>query len=220
MFPIEKNEYFKLWDIRSQNFEKYFYSEDELILFISSNYHRVYLPSEDRERGSFSYSNYILDYSACSSKDKGEKLFQLFDSYDRIINMHDYTDAAFELYQKRSQEGSKIYYPTYAEWKQKQHYKKRKKKRFASWYWLIQRDNAKFRAEPVPKTGKYHLGFPGWRQPKAFRIMKMYDNPDFYFFNRGSRDDYNMSHYDCPYRNFEKSWKRQSKRRHQWKPKD
>lgn len=217
MFYVEKHEYFKLWDARSQSFEKYFYSEDELILFLSVNYHRASISYEE-EPLEFPYANYILEYSACSTKDKGDKIFQLFDNYDRIINMHDYADAAFKLYQKRCAEGSKTYYPTYAEWKQKQRFRKRVKKRSTFWNLREIQRRAEFRTDPVPYTGRHHLGSPGWRHPKTLRIMKMYDNCEYQGFNRGTRDNYDMSHYDCPYRNFERSWKRQSKRRHQWKP--
>lgn len=73
------------------------------------------------------------------------------------------------------------------------------------------------RGEPIPYTGKMRGGPPSVRPRKLKHIALMYDNPEYKDFNRGSRSDYPVGWWDDFHRHVEKNWKRQSKRRHQWK---
>ena len=74
------------------------------------------------------------------------------------------------------------------------------------------------RGEPIPYTGinKYSTTL---RPRKLKHVVSMYKNPEFKDFNRGSCSDYPLGYWDDFDRHVEKNWKRQSKRRHQWKEK-
>ena len=71
---------------------------------------------------------------------------------------------------------------------------------------------------PISNTGKKRGG-PSVHPRKLKHIALMYSNPEYKKFNRGSRSDYPNGWWDDFYRHTEKNWKRQSKRRHQWKEK-
>ena len=74
------------------------------------------------------------------------------------------------------------------------------------------------RGEPIPYSGvrRYCANL---RPRKLKHVVSMYKNPEFKGFNRGSRSDYPLGYWDDFDRHIEKNWKRQSKRRHQWKEK-
>lgn len=84
----------------------------------------------------------------------------------------------------------------------------------------IQKKNNKYhtpiRGKSIPYIHKV-CGGPKVRPRKLKHIALMYDNPEYSEFNRGSRSDYPAGWWDDFHRHIEKNWKRQSKRRHQWK---
>ena len=73
-----------------------------------------------------------------------------------------------------------------------------------------------YRQTPVEGIRKQRGG-PSVRPRKIRHIALMYSNLEYKSFNRGSRSDYPEGWWDDFDRHVEKSWKRQSKRRHQWK---
>lgn len=77
----------------------------------------------------------------------------------------------------------------------------------------------KFRQGPVENIRKWRGG-PSGHGVKHFRsILKIYHNPEYKEFNRGSHKEYDNIWYwdEAEYRCVQRSWKSQSKRRHQWK---
>lgn len=120
-----------------------------------------------------------------------EKRWQFFDGFNRIIDIRIYKNEAFILYKRRG----------------------RRRK-----YCSIQNHKYKgsFRKEPVEGIHKYKGSYVKPRRIKA--AVSVYFNPEYKGFNRGSKKDY-PGWYDDFSRHIEKSWKRQSKRRHQWKEK-
>lgn len=73
-----------------------------------------------------------------------------------------------------------------------------------------------FRKTPIPYTGKIKGG-PNIRPHRIKHIKAMYDNPEYKGFNRGSKKDYPDGWWDDWFRSRDRNWKKQSKRRHQWK---
>lgn len=72
----------------------------------------------------------------------------------------------------------------------------------------------KYRKDPVPYTRKWRGG-PYQSPPHTTRINRMYGNPDYKYFNRGSKRDI-PQWWDDKSRCVQRSWKAQSKARHQW----
>lgn len=71
-----------------------------------------------------------------------------------------------------------------------------------------------FRKDPVPWTRKYRGG-PHWSPPHTAKLFKMYANPEYKEFNRGTMHEL-PSWWDDRSRCVQRSWKAQSKARHQW----
>ena len=74
--------------------------------------------------------------------------------------------------------------------------------------------NYRYRKDPVPHTRKWRGG-PSQSPPHTAKIMRMYANPDYKYFNRGSTKEIRQW-WDDHYRRTQRSWKEQSKARHQW----
>lgn len=73
---------------------------------------------------------------------------------------------------------------------------------------------SKYRQEPVPYTSK-HRGGSWWRKPRTKHIFLIYDDPEHKEFNRGTKKIV-PSYWDDKIRRPQRSWKEQSKARHQW----
>lgn len=71
-----------------------------------------------------------------------------------------------------------------------------------------------FRKDPVPHTKKIRGG-PKYPPPHTAKIFRMYANPEFKGFNRKTKKCI-PSWWDDRNRIVQKSWKEQSKARHQW----
>ena len=119
--------------------------------------------------------------------------YEYFDSENRRIDPYPYKDDAFEYYLEKIKDN-----PVKYSWKKNKTYK------------------GIYRQTPVEGIRKWRGG-SSVRPRKLRHIALMYDNPEYKGFNRGSRSDYPEGWWDDFDRHIEKSWKRQSKRRHQWK---
>lgn len=72
-----------------------------------------------------------------------------------------------------------------------------------------------FRQDPIPYTGKYR-GF-SYRNVKYKRLIKDFKNPENKKYVRKKKYyDILEPYFDFPYQNISKSWKDQTKNRHQW----
>ena len=137
--------------------------------------------------------NSIFESYACNINEEGKK-YQIFDGMDRCINPRIY-----------EREARKLYLEVYKKKQQKQEYRK----------W-VRKYRGEFRREPVEGIHKWRGG-PSYSGRKVTHIKKMYANPEYKGFNRGSRDEVPDWWDDCKPRCRQRSWK--SHRKHQWKEK-
>ena len=134
--------------------------------------------------------NDILNDFACNVNET-TKSYQIFDGMNRCINPKLYEKQAYQIYLK--------------------YYKNRKYKA------KIIKDKTykgEFRREPVAGLRRPHGG-PSCRRRKTARILRMYSNPEYKEFNRGSQKMIPKWWDDQKFRCRQRSWK--SHRRHQWK---
>lgn len=182
-------EIFYLWDIDKQEISL-IGNEKDLIVFLAKNFRRNYWSNQ-------SISNTYFNDIAFCKKDSYEHnaRWQFFDGFDRIIDIRIYKDRAFALYEKELKiKGS------------------RRKS-----YWIKNyKYKGFFRKDPVEGIHKRKGSCVKPRRIKA--AIATYFNPEHKDFNRGSKKNY-PDWYDDFFRHIERSWKRQSKRRHQWKEK-
>lgn len=150
------------------------------------------------------YSNSFIEKCACSLHEKN-RYFYIFDNFDRIINVIDLMEESFNLYQKWRETWI---FPNYIHsdyWLKNKKFKKNQHRALLCF---------KYRREPVPYTRKLR-GRKRWRKPRTKHIFLMYDNPEYKEFNRGTKKLV-PSCWDDKIRCSQKSWKEQSKARHQW----
>lgn len=214
MYYPNHEEFYKVWDARKQKFV-FKGAKDELVkhiaaMFVNRSYEitaygkknlwfRVYFNQ---------YSNSFIEECACSSNDAGEKYYQIFDNFGRIINVADLANDSFTIYQKWKETWT---FPSYIH----SDYWLRDKKVSKKYYYGRASRHFKYRQEPVPYTRKAWRGGSFGRAPHTKHIFLMYDNPEYKEFNRGSScmvPSYWDDRIRCPQR----SWKEQSKARHQW----
>lgn len=119
--------------------------------------------------------------------------YSYYDNYNRVINPRWYEDDAWEYYQNFIM-GKEYQYM----WEKNNKY------------------HTPSRGKTIPYTRKIRGG-PNVRPRKHKHFALIYDNPEYRGFNRGSRSEFPQGWWDDFYRHTEKNWKRQSKRRHQWK---
>lgn len=183
-----KSEIYYFWNIDTQ--QKYLIgNEKELVHWLAKQYRPdVWCGSE--------LHNDTLDSFACHENDlKYGKHCQILDGFDRCINPKIYEREARLLYLN---------------------YYKHKMVRSDYFYWRKNNVNYVFRYDPVPRTYK-RKGGPCVRPRRIKSLKQMYANPEYKEFNRGSHKDVPDGWWDDWYRCNQKSWKKQSKRRHQWK---
>lgn len=184
-----KSEIYYFWNIDTQ--QKYLIgNEKELVHWLAKQYrHDVWW-------GGSELHNETLDSFACHENDlKHGKHCQILDGFDRCINPKIYEREARLLYLN---------------------YYKHKMVRSDYFYWRKSNVNYVFRYDPVPYTYK-RKGGPHVRPRRIKSLKQMYANPEYKEFNRGSHKDVPDGWWDDWYRCNQKSWKKQSKRRHQWK---
>jgi hypothetical protein len=183
-----KSEIYYFWNIDTQ--QKYLIgNEKELVHWLAKQYRPdVWCGSE--------LHNDTLDSFACHENDlKYGKHCQILDGFDRCINPKIYEREARLLYLN---------------------YYKHKMVRSDYFYWRKNNVNYVFRYDPVPHTHK-RKGGPCVRPRRIKSLKQMYANPEYKEFNRGSHKDVPDGWWDDWYRCNQKNWKKQSKRRHQWK---
>jgi hypothetical protein len=183
-----KSEIYYFWNIDTQ--QKYLIgNEKELVHWLAKQYRPdVWCGSE--------LHNDTLDSFACHENDlKYGKHCQILDGFDRCINPKIYEREARLLYLN---------------------YYKHKMVRSDYFYWRKNNVNYVFRYDPVPRTHK-RKGGPCVRPRRIKSLKQMYANPEHKDFNRGSHKDVPDGWWDDWYRCNQKNWKKQSKRRHQWK---
>lgn len=177
---------FYLWNIKHQQLSL-IGDEKDLIQLLAKCYEKKWYWDNE-------LTNSILDDFGCNINEVG-KSYQIFDGMNRCINPKIYEQEAYDLYLK---------------------YYKKSKERQDYRIWSIENKTYKceFRREPVEGLIK-RRGGPGCRIRKTARIRKMYLNPEYKDFNRGSYKEIPQWWDDHKFRCRQRSWK--SHRKHQWK---
>lgn len=217
MYQILHEKYYKLYDVTCDGFIDYFYSIEELIKFIARGYHE-YSYVDDNLNWHKEYSNFLIEQCTCdinelfkSSWGQYYRRYVLYDNYDRIINIHDFSDDAFKLWQVWVKSGEITSYTASNFWWRWQHTRCKKHK----YAYLMRMNNSyRYRHDPVPRLRKWRGG-PSQHSPHTAKIMRMYANPEYKEFNRGSHKII-PQWWDDRWRDPQRSWKEQSKAKHQW----
>ena len=217
MYSISHIEFYKLYDASVDKIINYFYSKDELIKFIA----RWYRTNEWVDGYHKNISNSFIEHCTCNinelfknNENQYYRCYILYDNFDRIINIHDFESDALKLYQNWEAEGKTNTYSWFSlAWRWRRYRLKPSKYEF-----LRKMDsNYRYRKDPVPHTRKQRGG-SSQSPPHTAKIMRMYANPDYKYFNRGSAKEI-PQWWDDRHREIQKSWKEQSKARHQWQRK-
>ena len=219
MYTISHEEYYQLYDVLVDEIIDYFYSKDELIKFIAK-YYSINEWIDDGFKYHKDIYNPFIEKCTCDLNELVElswgcyyRRYVIYDNFNRIINIHDFKDDALNLYQKQVKEGKNNTYSlsTYNLWL----WLKRSPTRSRKYNFLRRMDfNYEYRKDPVPHTRKIRGG-GRWSPPHTAKIKRMYNNPEYKEFNRGSKKEV-PDWWDDRTRCVQRSWKEQSKARHQW----
>lgn len=214
MYQVFKEEYYKLYDATVDEFIDYFYSMDELIDFIARWYKYSYFFDESchyrKVLINLFLEKYTCDVNQLMTIGKGNlpKCFIIYSNIGRIINAHDFADEALKRWTNK---GKKISdWSIYDSWR-----RHRPKHKYLKWYRT--RHTYEYRKDPVPYTRK-HRGGSWWSMPRTARLIRMYKNPEYKDFNRGTMKGIPIW-WDDKIRRTQKSWKEQTKNRYQWQKK-
>lgn len=197
MYKVHIVEYYKIYDAKFNEFVDYFYSKEELVKFISKWYYKI-----DNE-----IKNSFINKCTCIENElisfPNYRRYMIFDNYDRIINIKDFEQDSWDFFQKNGEQF--IFYNEFL-WKRQIKRRRATKKKFFHTY--------EYRKDPVPHTRKIRGG-SWWSPPHTAGIIRMYKNPEYKGFNRGSWHGI-PSWWDDRSRRVQKSWKDQTKNKHQW----
>ena len=214
MYPVTNVQYYKLYDREANEIIDYFYSDEELIKFLAKWYvSSSYM--DDALDWYPKWSNRFIHLCTCDVNELDAtncswnyRRYILFDNLDRIINVQNFAQAAFELF-KSWDESTRLHNQTDLMWWRH----RRGRSKYAVWRKF--RDNYIYRQTPVPHTAKRWRGGSYSRGPRTAHIIRMYANPDYKYFNRGEKNLVPI-YWDDKDRCVQRTWKEQSKARHQW----
>lgn len=213
MYQVPHEEFYKLYDASVDDIIDYFYSEEELIAFIAKWYHHDFW-LDDSYNSCHGYKNNFISQCTCDIKELKNKPFILFDNFDRIINIHDFEKDALSLYHSLEAEHKNNLYnlSNYLWMRRRKNIRKHKNFKYKNI--SKERSNYIYRQTPVPYTRKIRGG-SHWSGPHTVKLFRMYATPEYKRFNRGSKKEI-PSWWDDRTRTVQKSWKEQSKVKHQW----
>lgn len=226
MYSVNNVEYYKIYDAKNDKIIKYLYSKDELVNFIAHCYSDItdsfyiegkiygYTLNINPITGQY-YCSHLVNYfiSNCTTILKelnNPYRYIIYDNYNRIINVHNFEQEALKRF-NFLRNNKKEDFP----WNFGTRFLDnigKKKKKYNKYHDYS--DNYKYRKGPVPYTHKY-CGGPHQRGPRTAKIVRMYGNPEYKEFNRGSVTMV-PTWWDDRRRTVQRSWKSQSKFRHQW----
>lgn len=163
-------------------------NEKDLIVYLANGFFKPFDYYDYDNRSKYDYMGYKNIRFAQS----------YFDGYGRNINGHAYKEDAW------------TYYCQYIRGKDALD------KRDSSYWRKNKKYKGIFRKTPVEGIHKWRGG-PSVRPPRNKHLKAMYANPEYKEFNRGNHKEIPYGWWDDRPRGKEKSWKSQSKKRHQWK---
>ena len=225
MYSVNNIEYYKIYDAKGDKIIKYLYSKDELVDFIAHcfnitdffyNEGRIYsyIPNINPISGEYYCSRLINCFiSNCTTVLKelnNPYRYIIYDNYNRVINIHNFEQEALKRF-NFLRNNKKEDFPWNFGTRFLDNISKKKKK-YNKYHNYS--DNYEYRKDPVPYTHKYRGG-PYQRGPRTAKIVRMYGNPEYKRFNRGSVTMV-PTWWDDRCRTVQRSWKSQFKFRHQW----
>ena len=210
MYQIPHEEFYKLYDASVNDIIDYFYSKEELIRFIAKWWYDAYW-IDDLCNFHHEYRNDFILQCTCNIKNLVDKSFILYDNFNRIINVHDFEEDSLNFYHHELKIINRNYFNTINHYLWIKHNQYKKRHKLATY---IYKSNYIYRQTPVPYTKKIRGG-PSWHVPHTAKIFRMYANPEYKKFNRGSKKTV-PNWWDDRKRIVQKNWKEQSKVRHQW----
>lgn len=212
MYLINNVEYYKIYDAKNNEIIKYLYSKDELVNFIAHCYKYTYYDEIYYNNKRYVWSridNSFISNCAVALKELNNPYrYIIYDNFNRIINIHNLKKDALKYF--NSMVRNKDFPWNIGDRFLNNASKKRKKYNKYHNY----SDNYEYRKDPVPYTHKWRGG-PYQRGPRTAKIVRMYKNPEYKEFNRGSVTMV-PTWWDDKRRTVQRSWKSQSKFRHQW----
>lgn len=220
MYNIENPFRIKIWDTTRQSYMTIFENRQDFIGFLSS----YFMDNDTLDANNKSYitdiRNSFMDKCVCCQNEvSAERYIQVFDAYNRTINVRDFWDEAYEYRDLRM--GfcpAEIYnYEIWAkriEWQRRYNLKYKRSKGIRR-IQEKQKKNLRFRIDPVPMTGKHRKFRYFCRLPNTKQIKTILADPEMKPFNRGKLKEISKWWDDCR-RDYQRSWKEQSKARHQW----
>lgn len=220
MYNIENPFRIKIWDITRQSYMTIFDNRQDFVRFLSSYFYGQWRTDANNKSDITDIRNSFMDKCACCQNEiSAGRYIQVLDAYDKIINVRDFWDEAYEYRDLRM--GfcpAEVYnYETWAkrvEWQRKCNLKYKRSKGI----WRIQKrqkESVRFRVDPIPMTGKKHKYRYFFRLPRTKQIKTIFADPEMKPFNRGGLKEI-PNWWDDRYRGHQRSWKEQSKARHQW----
>lgn len=223
MYNIENPFCIKIWDITRQSYMTIFDNKQDFVRFLSSYFHRQWHTNANDMSYIVDIRNSFMDKCVCCQNEvSAERYIQVFDAYNRTINVRDFWDEAYEYRDlKMGFCPAEVYnYEIWAkriEWQRRYslRYKRSKSIRRIQ---EKQKKNLRFRIDPVPMTGKNHKYRYFCRLPRTKQIKTILADSEMKPFNRGKLKEIPKWWDDCR-RDYQRSWKEQSKARHQWQRK-
>lgn len=223
MYNIENPFCIKIWDITRQSYMTIFDNKQDFVRFLSSYFYRQWHTNANDMSYIVDIRNSFMDKCVCCQNEvSAEKYIQVFDAYNRTINVRDFWDEAYEYRDLRMGFCSaEIYnYEIWAkriEWQRRYNLKYKRSKGIRR-IQEKQKKNLRFRIDPVPMTGKNHKYRYFCRLPRTKQIKTILADSEMKPFNRGKLKEIPKWWDDCR-RDYQRSWKEQSKARHQWQRK-
>ncbi|AXF52281.1 MAG: hypothetical protein [Caudoviricetes sp.] len=192
MYNVPDNTFFCYDAEKEETF--YVGNIDDLILLISKGYELA-----DNWCQLYVQNKYFPESSMVERPIKSK--YEIYDSHGRPIELDwEIQTAAREKFTRDNG-----FVPEDLKWKSVQKYRKKNKTY-----------RGEFRKEPVEGIHKNSYFLPYIKSKRYKHLVSERLNPETKKFCRGSLDFWDIGY---TYRNYDRSWKRQNKRRHQWKDK-
>lgn len=201
MYSVNNVEYYKIYDAKNDEIIKYLYSKDELVNFIAHCYKFTYYDEIDNP--------FISNCAVVLKELNNPYRYIIYDNFNRIINIHDLKKDALKYFNFMKENGKSFPWNFGDRFLNNINKKRKKYNKYHDYS-----DNYEYRKDPVPYTHKWRGG-PYQRAPRTAKIVRMYKNPEYKKFNRGSVTMIPIW-WDDRRRTVQRSWKSQSKFRHQW----
>ena len=204
-----------VWNFQKQKIQRVFQTKNEFLHFVATFFRESIVfcggsdPKEWREWWRKELTNSFLEWCICHINEQDNTprdiCYQIFDDWDRVLVPKDVWNEALPIWEK--------YYKNNAAATSRQRAK------WNTWQKRYYKSLPEFRKGPVPNIHCRPHCRLRCRHPRTTALKRYSCAPEQQQYNRLSWKNL-PSLYDDKFRLTQKSWKSQSKRRHQWKPKN